>query len=97
MLVSSALACVSNMGMITEFRRHVVPAVIQPIRVIWNQSIAFLFFALAVIGAFMVYREYQKREDLDAFLALVLGGLFVGMMAFYAITSMWKARRISRS
>lgn len=84
------------MGMITEFRRHIVPAVIKPIRVVWNQSIAFLFLALTVIGAFMVYREYQRREDLDAVLALLLGGLFVLMMAFYGVSSLWKARRISR-
>ena len=84
------------MGMITEFRRHIVPAVIKPLRVVWNQSIAFLFLALTVIGSFMVYKEYHRREDLDAVLALVLGGLFVGMMGFYAITSLLKARRISR-
>jgi succinate dehydrogenase hydrophobic anchor subunit len=85
------------MGMITEFRRHIVPAVIKPMRVVWNQSIAFLFLALTVIGAFMVYREYQRREALDAMLALVLGGLFVALMAFYGVSSLWKARKISRS
>jgi TctA family transporter len=85
------------MGMITEFRRHIVPAVIKPMRVVWNQSIAFLFLALTVIGAFMVYREYQRREAMDALLALVMGGLFVGLMAFYGLSSLWKARKISRS
>lgn len=84
------------MGMISEFQRHIVPAVIKPLRVVWNQSIAFLFLSLTVIGAFMVYREFHRREDLDAALALVLGGLFVGMMAFYAVSSLLKARRISR-
>ncbi|MDZ7639334.1 MAG: hypothetical protein U5J83_13955 [Bryobacterales bacterium] len=85
------------MGMISEFRRHVIPAVIKPMRVVWNQSIAFLFLALTVIGGFMVYKEFNRRQDLDAILALVLGGLFVGMMAFYGIASLWKARKISRS
>lgn len=85
------------MGMITEFRRHIVPAVIKPMRVVWNQSIAFLFLALTVIGAFMVYREYQRREAMDALLALVMGGLFVALMAFYGLSSLWKARKISRS
>jgi TctA family transporter len=66
-------------------------------RVVWNQSIAFLFLALTVIGAFMVYREYQRREAMDALLALVMGGLFVGLMAFYGLSSLWKARKISRS
>ncbi len=84
------------MGMITEFRRHIVPAVVKPLRVVWNQSIAFLFFSLTVIGAFMVYKEFHRREDMDALLALVLGGLFVGMMAFYAVASLLKARRLSR-
>ncbi len=85
------------MGIVSEFRRHIVPTVIKPLRVVWNQSISFLFLALTVIGAVMVYKEYHRRNDLDAVLALVVGGLFVGMMAFYAISSLVKAHRISRS
>lgn len=85
------------MAVFREFRQHILPAVIRPLRVVWNQAIAFLFFVIAVLGGVMVYREYQKREELDAVLALVIGGIFVGLMAFYGFTSMWKARKISRS
>lgn len=84
------------MGVIREFKNHIVPAVIQPLRVVWNQSIAFLFFVIAFLGGVMVYREYQKRTDLDAILSLALGGFFVTMMAGYGIHSLLRARRASR-
>ncbi len=66
-------------------------------RIVWNQSIAFLFFTIAALGAIMVYREYNSRTDLDAFLALVLGGFFVLLMAGYGLHSLLRARRASRS
>lgn len=85
------------MAVFQEFRRHILPAIIKPMRVVWNQSMAFLFFAIAVIGGFMVYREYQKRDDLDAALALLIGGFFVLMMVGYGVHSILRARKASRS
>ncbi len=87
----------SRMGAFREFKNHIVPAVIRPLRVVWNQSIAFLFFTIAFLGAVMVYREYQKRTELDALLALLLGGFFVTMMAGYGVHSLLRARKASRS
>jgi len=84
------------MGVFREFQTHIVPAVIKPLRVVWNQSIAFLFFTIAFLGGVMVYREYQKRTELDALLALALGGFFVTMMAGYGVHSLLRARRASR-
>jgi hypothetical protein len=84
------------MGFFREFRNHIVPAIIRPIRVVWNQSIAFLFFSLAVLSGVMVYREYKSRSELDALLALIIGGFFVAMMAGYGIHSVLRARRASR-
>lgn len=86
-----------DMAVFQEFRRHIVPAVIRPMRIVWNQSIAFLFFVIAFLGAVMVYREYKSRTDVDALLALVLGGFFVLLMAGYGVHSMLRARRASKS
>lgn len=84
------------MGAFREFKNHIVPAVIRPLRVVWNQSIAFLFFSMAFLAAVMVYREYQRRTEMDALLALVLGGFFVMMMFGYGIHSLLRARKASR-
>ena len=84
------------MGYIREFKNHIVPAIVRPMRVVWNQSIAFLFFALAFLSAVMVYREYRSRTEMDALLALLLGGFFVAMMTGYGVHSLLRARRASR-
>lgn len=84
------------MAVFREFRNHIVPAIIKPLRIVWNQSIAFLFFAIAFLGGVMVYREYKQRSEMDAILALLLGGFFVAMMAGYGFHSLWRARRASR-
>ncbi len=73
-----------------QFAHHVVPAVIRPARVIWNQAIGgvFLLFALSFTG----YAVTQRRNP-----AAIIGGIFLGMvMAFFSVTSFLKARQISR-
>jgi hypothetical protein len=86
-----------DMAFFQEFRRHILPTVIRPMRVVWNQSMAFLFFVIASLAGFMVYREFTSRKDMDALLALVLGGFFVLLMAGYGLHSLLRARRASRS
>ena len=73
-----------------QFAQHVVPAVIRPARIIWNQAIGgvFLLFALSFVG----YAVTQHHNP-----AAVIGGVFLGMvMAFFSVTSFLKARQISR-
>jgi ABC-type dipeptide/oligopeptide/nickel transport system permease subunit len=74
-----------------RFAQHVVPEVVRPARVIWNQAIGgiFLLFAVSFIG----YAVVQANKNLAA-----MGmGLFLGaVMGFFCITSFLKARRISQ-
>jgi hypothetical protein len=88
---------VLHMRKVREFVRHVVPAVLKPIRVIWNQAIALVFFALAILSGSMVYQKYQESGPSDRIIAVLLGTVFVGVMLFYGVTSFWKARKISRT
>lgn len=72
------------------FAQHVVPEVIRPARVIWNQAIGaiFLLFALSFSG----YAVTQSRNP-----AALIGGLFLGLvMTFFGVISFLKARQISR-
>ena len=77
---------------------HVVPGVVRPIRVLWNEVIGFVFIVLVVFWARPVYRIVRDLRTAEGSLwdALLAIGLFL-LMAYFGITSFLRARRISRS
>jgi uncharacterized membrane protein len=81
-----------------KFVQHVVPGVVKPLRVLWNEFIAFLFFALAVMAVPSAYRHIKNfdGETQDFFRAL-LSCLFAVIMIFFGVMSYLRARKISRS
>lgn len=77
------------------FARTVVPEVMRPARVIWNQAIGAIFLVLAVPAVFkaiQVLREEQKDEH--SVFVLILSAIFSGVMIAFGIASLMKARRI---
>ncbi len=73
-----------------EVAQHVVPEVVRPARMIWNQAIGGIFLLFAV--SFVSYAVMQHRNP-----AAMFGGIFLGLvMAFFCLTSFLKARQISR-
>jgi hypothetical protein len=84
--------------MVRRFLEHIVPNVIRPLHALWNQMIGFLFLVLAVApipSAINALRHYDA--DSDNLFRLVVSFLFAGLMAYFGITSLLRARRISRS
>jgi len=77
-----------------RFLGHVIPAVIRPLHILWNQVIGFLFLVLAVLPVPSAIRNWGK-EGSGAHLALTIP--FVLLMGWFGITSFWKARKISKS
>jgi hypothetical protein len=78
-----------------QFLRHVVPAVIKPLRVLWNELIAFVFLAFGVMVGFATYRNFTGGQ---AGPMLALAGVgFSAMLLFYGVSSLLRARKISRS
>ena len=73
------------------FLGHVIPGVIRPIHILWNQVIGFVFFVLAVVFG---YRVVRGKEPVGL---QIVGALFVLLIAWFAISSFWKARKISKS
>lgn len=74
-----------------RFARHVVPEVVRPARVIWNQAVGALFLLLAAY--FLVYASTHRQN-----VAGMLFGIFLGsIMVFFGVVSFLKARRVSRS
>ena len=81
-----------------RFVEHVVPGVVRPLRVLWNEIIGFVFLCLAAWAAPSAIRNVQSLQNGQGSMgrvALSLG--FLGLMAYFGITSFLRARKISRS
>ena len=74
-----------------KFLHHVIPGVIRPIHILWNQVIGFVFFVLAVVFG---YRVIRGKEPVGL---QIVAGLFVLLIAWFGVSSFWKARKISKS
>lgn len=84
--------------MVRKFLHHVLPGVVKPVRILWNELIAFLFFVLAVWTIPSAYRHIRDfKGDPDSLFRLILSSFFALMMIFFAVTSFLRARKISRS
>jgi drug/metabolite transporter (DMT)-like permease len=79
-----------------RFAQHVVPEVVRPARIIWNQAIGALFALFAVFFFGYAYNYYHETGA-DAKRAGSFGFMFLGVvMSFFAITSFMQARKIGR-
>ena len=84
---------------IARFAQHVVPGVIRPLRVLWNEIIGFFFVVLAVwfgSSAIRAIREINDQDPGSLFRALISSG-FTLLLAAFGVSSFWRARRINRS
>lgn len=79
--------------MIRKFMTHVLPQVIKPLRIVWNQVIGFMFLVFAVFGVRHVYRSYMESN----FFHLLVSGSFCALMTFFGISSFLRAYKASKS
>ena len=80
-----------------KFAKTVLPGVIKPLHVLWNEMIAFIFFAFAVVASFNAYRSYKTIEtDPDSFVRFLLAGFFAVIMGGFAFGSYRRARKIAK-
>jgi hypothetical protein len=80
------------------FVTHVVPAVIKPLRTLWNEMIGFLFIVIAIPFLFKGYQLVNKFDgSVGAILSVGMCAFMTILMAGYGIASFLKARKISRS
>ena len=80
------------------FLQHVVPGVVRPLHVLWNQVIGFLFFVLAVWAIPSAVRNVRRFQgDGESLFRVILSVSFAILMSYFAISSFLKARKIGRS
>jgi len=80
------------------FVSHVVPGVMRPMRVLWNEIIGFLFIVLAIMmvpGMIRAVRELDTPQASPGRLAIAGG--FVLMLLYFGVASFLRARKISRT
>jgi hypothetical protein len=80
-----------------QFLKHVMPAIVKPMRVLWNEVIGFIFLVLGVVMGFSTYRNFRDVEQHGSPIPLIGGSLFALLMIYFGVTSFLRARRISRS
>ncbi len=86
------------MRLVAQFLKHVLPGVIKPVMVLWNEIIGFIFLVLATFIGVSTYRRAQHfAGDTGGLLILVASFTFAALLAIYGISSFRKARKISRS
>jgi hypothetical protein len=80
-----------------KFASSVLPEVIRPLRVLWNELIAFLFFVFFVVAAVATWRSVQSSGgSVEGMGRAVLSGIFGFIMLIYGIQSFVKSRRVGR-
>ncbi|MGD1090494.1 MAG: hypothetical protein ABSB35_00725 [Bryobacteraceae bacterium] len=83
---------------VRQFLQHVVPEVVRPLHVLWNQVIGFLFAVLGILpipSAVRTIRNFQG--DGESFVRVAFSVTFAALMFYFAISSFFRARKISRS
>jgi hypothetical protein len=85
-------------GTARKFAGAVLPGILKPLRVLWNEVIGFMFLAMAVIFGFSIWRKRdQFSGELQDLLLLALSAAFVVMLAAFGVSSFWRARKINKS
>jgi hypothetical protein len=83
-----------------KFVAHVIPGVIRPLRILWNELMAFIFISLAAVSGLWVFRQVRHTgapDEIHEVMGLMVGAIFAALMAYFGLSSLWKARKISRS
>ncbi|GAB4367381.1 MAG: hypothetical protein OHK0021_10750 [Bryobacter sp.] len=81
-----------------RFFQTVLPGIIKPLHVLWNELISFFFGVFALVLGLSLARDvYAYKGDGEGLFRLILLGIAFVVMSTYAIQSYLKARRIGKS
>jgi hypothetical protein len=93
-----ALQKLQMFGVARKFMGTVVPGIVKPLRVLWNEVIGFMFLSLAVIFGFSTWRRIKEfTGDASGLALLALSVMFVLMLAGFGLSSFFRARKINKS
>jgi hypothetical protein len=80
-----------------KFLSHVLPGIAVPLRILWNEIIAFMFLCFAIPAVPKVYSSWKDFDGQpEQLFRLVLSSLFLLTMLTFAFFSFLRAKKISR-
>jgi hypothetical protein len=81
-----------------QFLGHVLPAVVRPLRILWNEIIGFLFLVIAASATPSIIRGFRDLSGPGGSPFRVLVSLaFALIMLYFGVSSFFRARKIGRS
>ncbi len=85
-------------NLVKQFAATVIPGVIKPLRVMWNEMIGFVFIVFAIMIAGSTMRKWKDFDDSAGSIGLIAASIFffVVMMG-YGLYSFFRARKINRA
>src|SRR5262249_19858793 len=75
------------------FLKHVIPAALRPLHTLWHEVLGFVFLVFAGLGAWQLFRKPGALTPVQ----FVIVVIFIGVLAVYGLSSVLKARKISRA
>ncbi len=88
----------SMLGTAKKFAAEVLPAIIKPLRVLWNEIIGFFFIVLALWSIPSAYRSLTTfNGDIVGLGRIFLTMIFGVIMLGYGIYSFVRARKIGKT
>jgi len=81
-----------------KFAGTVLPGILKPLRVLWNEIIAFAFFLLAATAVPSTYKAIRDFDgEITSLMRIALTGTFILVMSGYGVYSLLRARKIGRT
>jgi hypothetical protein len=81
-----------------KFLGHVLPGIVRPMHILWNEIIGFVFICLALIAVpklWTFFKQFDGQTESIVHLAPTL--LFFLIMLFFGLDSFRRAKKIERS
>jgi len=84
---------------VRRFLAHVIPGVLKPLHVLWNEVVGFIFLVLAAWVVPSIVRGIREFNPADAgsLFRIGLSILWALIMCYFGVTSFLRARKIKRS
>ena len=83
---------------VRRFLAHVIPGVIKPLHVLWNEVVGFIFLLLAAWVVPSIVRGIRDFNPADSgsLFRIGLSIIWTLIMGYFGVTSFLRARKINR-
>ena len=84
--------------LVKQFAATVIPGVLKPLRIMWNEMIGFVFIVFAVMIMGSTVRKWNDFDGSPSSIGLFAASVFFFIvMAGYGLYSFFRARKIKRT